>query len=141
MTIQGVMSDVRFSYQVYDPTAAFLYNGGGSTAGKNQIAAGTVDFASTEAPFEASYYSKAPDLILLPFMAISIVPVFNIPNVQSLTMSRSTLAGIYSGEINYWNDARVAADNPHLVNNSLPAVILFFTGIVYISSCRNMKAT
>jgi phosphate transport system substrate-binding protein len=42
----------------------------------------------------------------------AVVPIFNVPGVNDLRFSGSTLADIYLGKIQSWDDAAIAKDNP-----------------------------
>eukprot|EP00668_Euglena_longa_P011058 GGOE01013415.1.p1 GENE.GGOE01013415.1~~GGOE01013415.1.p1 ORF type:complete len:1173 (+),score=506.35 GGOE01013415.1:214-3519(+) len=80
-----------------------------------------VDFATTSSIPTAEEYEKYPDLQLYPIVAVSIVPIYNLGNVQDLTLSPTTLAQIYRGNITHWDDPRILADNPNSSAWGLPA--------------------
>eukprot|EP00668_Euglena_longa_P011056 GGOE01013413.1.p1 GENE.GGOE01013413.1~~GGOE01013413.1.p1 ORF type:complete len:1173 (+),score=488.91 GGOE01013413.1:214-3519(+) len=80
-----------------------------------------VDFATTSSIPTAEEYEKYPDLQLYPIVAVSIVPIYNLGNVQDLTLSPATLAQIYRGNITHWDDPRILADNPNSTAWGLPA--------------------
>jgi phosphate transport system substrate-binding protein len=42
----------------------------------------------------------------------AVVPVFNVPGINDIKFSPDVLADIYLNKITYWNDARIAKDNP-----------------------------
>jgi len=61
-----------------------------------------------------------PDLKLFPAVAGAVVPIFNIPALNSLVnasstiplvLDRLTVKKIFNGEIRYWNDAQILANN------------------------------
>ena len=84
-----------------------------------------VDF-STSDDIPAYLFQYYPDLQMLPALAGAVVPLYNIPELSGLAtplvLSRATLAGIFMGSIQYWNDSRVLADNPAAVRLRLSGV-------------------
>ncbi|GAN61120.1 phosphate-binding protein PstS [Acetobacter cibinongensis] len=89
------------------------YQSVGSSAGQNQVLAGTVDFGASDAPMDNQKIESA-HLFQFPTVMGGIVPVVNIPGMKAnaLSLSGEVLAGIYAGEITEWNDAKIAALNP-----------------------------
>ncbi len=89
------------------------YQSVGSSAGISQIKAGTVDFAGTDAPLSAEDCEKH-GLDQFHMVSGAVVPVVNIPGTGSLevTLDEATLADIFRGKIERWNDARIVALNP-----------------------------
>jgi phosphate transport system substrate-binding protein len=68
----------------------------------------------TDAALEASPVK----LIHIPTVLGADVPAYNVPGVGELKFSGSTLADIFLGKIQNWNDAALAKDNPGV---NLPA--------------------
>ena len=99
-----------FNQQV-DSSVKINYSGGGSSKGKKDIIAGTVDFAGTDAPLTNSEAAQKK-MIQIPTVAGAVVVVFNVPGVKSLTFDADTLAAIYLGKIEKWNDPAIAQLNP-----------------------------
>jgi phosphate transport system substrate-binding protein len=97
---------------------------GGSGAGVTQFESGTIDWAGSDFPLSATDQPKANarcktgDAINLPMAPGPIAVGYNLPGVNSLNLSASTLAKIFSGKIVKWNDPAIAKDNP---GASLPA--------------------
>lgn len=91
------------------------YPGGGSGKGRTDFAAGLVDFAGSD----AAYSSGAPatgTFVYAPIYAAPIAVVYNLPTVkESIYLSPSTIAKIFSGYITNWNDKAIAADNERVV--------------------------
>ncbi|KAB8123600.1 phosphate ABC transporter substrate-binding protein PstS [Komagataeibacter medellinensis] len=87
----------------------------GSSAGQNQILAGTVDFGASDVPMERQKL-EAAHLFQFPTVMGGIVPVINLPGIAAnkLQLDGPTLAAIYRGEIDQWNNPRIAALNPGL---------------------------
>ena len=89
------------------------YQSVGSSAGQNQILAGTVDFGASDAPMDAAKLETGK-LFQFPTVMGGIVPVVNIPGIKAdaLVLSGEVVAGIYAGDITAWNDPKIAALNP-----------------------------
>ena len=91
------------------------YPGGGSGKGRTDFAAGLVDFAGSDAPYTAG----APvdgTFVYAPIYAAPVAVMYNLPTVkESIYLSPSTIAQIFSGYITNWNDALIAADNERTV--------------------------
>lgn len=123
----NAMSEWAKAYQNKCGTGTNInYQGGGSGKGVQQFQQGTVDFAgsdfalsSTDQP-AADARCKTGPAINLPMVPGPIAVGYNVPGVtQSLNLSASTLAKIFTGKITNWNDPAIAADNPGV---TLPAL-------------------
>eukprot|EP00668_Euglena_longa_P028616 GGOE01035901.1.p1 GENE.GGOE01035901.1~~GGOE01035901.1.p1 ORF type:complete len:1183 (-),score=452.26 GGOE01035901.1:856-4380(-) len=80
-----------------------------------------LDYATSGASIADADYALYPDLQLYPVLATAVVPIYNLGNVQDLTLSPTTLAQIYRGNITHWDDPRILADNPNSSAWGLPA--------------------
>lgn len=87
----------------------------GSGGGVQQIKVGTVDFGASDAPLTSEDLDKE-GLIQFPMVMGGVVPVVNLQNIKpgDLKLSPDTLAGMYLGRINKWNDPAIAKDNPDI---------------------------
>lgn len=100
------------------------YSGVGSSAGRKDFAAGTVDFAVSEIPFQLKPEDgSAPEVPNRGFAYMPIVAggssfMYNLKiggiRVSNLRLSGETITKIFTGTITNWNDAAIAADNPGL---------------------------
>ena len=90
------------------------YNANGSGGGVKGVTDGTVDFGASDMPMTDQELAAAKGKIYhFPTVLGAVVPVYNVPGIgQELKFSGPTLAGIYLGKINKWNDKTIAADNP-----------------------------
>ena len=90
------------------------YQSIGSGGGIRQVTAGTVDFGATDGPMSDQQLAEAKFKTLhVPTVLGAVVPAYNVPGVQAeLKFSPATIAGIFLGKINNWNDKAIAADNP-----------------------------
>ena len=97
-------TDVRLNYQSI-----------GSGGGVKQIKAKTVDFGASDAPMKPADLNKF-GLIQWPMVMGGVVPVVNIAGVASgqLKLSAENMADIFLGNIRYWNDKKIQANNPDL---------------------------
>ncbi len=104
-------------YQVSCPGATIAYASVGSGAGLRSFAAGTGDFAGTDALLSAADQPRADArcrgaAIHLPMLAGPIALAYNIPGVDELRLAPSTVARILTGRVTTWNDPQIARDNP-----------------------------
>ncbi len=95
------------------PELKVNYQAIGSGGGIRQTIAGTVDFGASDAAMKDDEIAKVKNgVILVPTAGGAVSVVYNIPGVNSLKLSRSTLPDIFSGKITKWDDAKIKADNP-----------------------------
>lgn len=91
------------------------YQAIGSGGGIAQIKAGTVDFGATDKPLSADELAQS-SLGQFPSVIGGIVPVYTLEGIApgALMLDGPTLAGIFLGQIQNWNDAAIASLNPGL---------------------------
>ena len=99
-------------YNKLHPDVQINYQSIGSGGGIKQIIEKTVDFGASDAPMTDEELRRAPGLLHLPTVMGAVVVVYNLPGASSLRLSPETLAGIFLGKIQQWNDAAIAKDNP-----------------------------
>ena len=100
-------------YSSAHPGVQVNYQSIGSGGGIRQVTSGLVDFGASDMPMDdASLAASKVKLIHIPTVMGAVVPVFNVPGVNDLRFSGSTLADIYLGKIQSWDDAAIAKDNP-----------------------------
>jgi phosphate transport system substrate-binding protein len=103
------------AYQSKNPGEKVSYQGIGSGGGIRQVQAGAVDFGGSDAAMTDAQIdtgkAKERGILLIPTAGGAVVPVINLPGVKELKLSRAALAGIFSGKVTTWNDAKIAADN------------------------------
>jgi phosphate transport system substrate-binding protein len=95
--------------------AKVQYIASGSSAGVRQMVARAVDFGATDVPLSAEELEKR-DLFQFPTMVGGIVPVVNLPGAAgaNLRLDGPTLAKLFAGRIERWNDREIAALNPNV---------------------------
>lgn len=108
-----VYQNWTYSYSQSHPGVSITYQSLGSGAGLNQIKAGTVDFAGTDNPLTLEQQKEAA-LVQFPMLTGGVVVIVNLPGIKNgqLKLGKKTLSRIYLGEIKYWNDKAIAAENP-----------------------------
>jgi phosphate ABC transporter phosphate-binding protein len=99
------------------------YAATGSSDGRNQFKAGTVDFASSEIPYgqtDNGVVDAPPSrgYAYLPIVAGGTSFMYNLQvggrKITNLRLSGETLTKIFTGRITSWNDPAIKADNPGL---------------------------
>lgn len=88
------------------------YNPTGSGQGKKDFGANLVDFAGTDSLVKDGDGPTAGSFLYVPTVAAPITVSYNLAGVDDLQLSAESLAGIFSGTITTWDDAKIEADNP-----------------------------
>eukprot|EP00667_Euglena_gracilis_P001076 EG_transcript_1076 len=127
------MQDVSFAYRFVEPNVSLQYSGTTTAQGLCRLESWqdrcdpsdtaqprAVDFAMSGTAVANADYLLYPDLQLYPVLATAVVPIYNLGTVRGLTLSTTTLAQIYRGNITYWDDPRIVADNPNFTAWGLP---------------------
>ena len=101
------------------------YTGSGSSAGRQDFIAGSVDFAISEIPFQTKPEDgSSPEKPSTPFAYMPIVAggtsfMYNLniggKRVTNLRLAGDTVTKIFTGVITTWNDPQIVRDNPDLV--------------------------
>ncbi len=118
---QPLYEDWAFAYSQFDPSVVINYAGGGSGQGIKDIKAGTVDFAGSDALLKDSDYAEAPNLQMIPTVAGAVVLAYNVKGItSSITLDADTVAQIFIGKIEKWNDPALARLNPGVTFPDLP---------------------
>jgi phosphate transport system substrate-binding protein len=88
---------------------SFTYAASGSGAGRSGSDKAVGDFWFSDAAHTAS--TKRASVIHAPVVAAPIGILHNLPSRNTLSLSASTIAGIFSGTITRWNDPAIIKDN------------------------------
>ncbi|HSX62774.1 MAG TPA: phosphate ABC transporter substrate-binding protein PstS [Tahibacter sp.] len=101
------------------------YDGVGSGAGIEQLKAGKVDFAATDAPLKDEEL-RAGGFRQFPIVAGGIVPVTNLRGAgrKRLRLDGPLLARIFQGKIVRWNDPALQAVNPTFAMPDAPITVV-----------------
>ena len=101
------------------------YQAIGSGGGIKQIKAKTVDFGASDKPLKLEDLSSA-GLYQFPTVIGGIVPALNVPGIETgqLHLTGVVLAQIFLGDINKWNDPRIAGLNRGVKLPNLPITVV-----------------
>lgn len=114
---KNAMDEWIKAYQGQCSGAQIGYEPTGSGAGIQAFIAGTADFAGSDSALKEDEQPQADakcaggQALHLPMVIGPIAVAYNVEGIDSLQLSPATLAGIFSGKITKWNDAKIAADN------------------------------
>jgi phosphate transport system substrate-binding protein len=102
------------AFQDANGNVTVTYNPVGSGSGKSALQTKTVDFAGTDSLPKAADLSsyQGGALLNFPTVAAPITVSYNLPDVEKLQLSGTTLAKIFSLKIKKWDDPAIAQDNP-----------------------------
>jgi phosphate transport system substrate-binding protein len=96
------------------------YSPDGSGAGREAFVSGAANFAGSDRPLKDSEMgagtfagcATTSNALNLPVYVSPIAVIFNVNGVTDLKLDADTLAGIFSGTITKWDDAKIKALNP-----------------------------
>ncbi len=88
---------------------SFTYAASGSGTGRSNSDKSIGDFWFSDAAHTAA--TKRASIIHAPVVAAPIGILHNLPSRNTLSLSASTIAGIFSGTITRWNDPAIIRDN------------------------------
>ncbi len=102
------------AFAAVDPAVEVRYDPVGSGEGIRRFLAGDVDFGATDRPMSDAEIASAPAGVLhVPATAGMVAIAYNLPGIPGgLKLSRTALAGVFAGEIRYWDDPLIASLNP-----------------------------
>ncbi|MCX8195769.1 MAG: phosphate ABC transporter substrate-binding protein PstS [Acidilobaceae archaeon] len=105
------------------------YSSIGSGAGQARFLEKVVDIGATDPPLTRANLERARQdprgVIQMPVVIGAVVVVYNLPMVEGkLRLDGRVLAMIYKGEIEKWNDPRIAALNPGVKLPDAPIVVV-----------------
>jgi phosphate transport system substrate-binding protein len=96
-----------------NPNVQINYQAVGSGTGITNFTQGIVDFGASDAAMTDEQIGKVKQgVVLIPATAGSIVLAYNLPDVQTLKLSREAYVGIFLGKITKWNDPAISKSNP-----------------------------
>jgi phosphate transport system substrate-binding protein len=99
----------------------------GSGGGIKGLQDQTIDLGASDAPMtdEQIQAAKGGEVFHIPTALGAIVATYNLPNVNTrLKFTGDTIAGIFLGDIQKWNDPKLVADNPDLANVNQDIVVV-----------------
>ena len=99
-------------YRRVAPGVSIEYRPVGSVDGLGQLASGEADFAASELKVAPVGQGGAgADVVEVPWTAGGIAVAYNLPGVGTIDLSGATLAAIFSGRLDRWDDPMIRADN------------------------------
>ena len=107
-------------YQKINPNVKIEYEGGGSGHGQEAFLKGLTDIGRTDPPVKKEMWDKflatGDQPLQFPEIVGAVVISYNVPEAKgkTLRLDGDTLAGIFSGKIKYWDDAKIKALNPDI---------------------------
>ena len=107
-------------FKAVQPNMTVNYNGVGSGAGRNDLAANKVSMAASDSPIpdaEAAHF-KGKSVLYFPVVIGPVTLAYHLTGVPGLNLTAPVIAAIFDGKIKTWDDPAIAADNP---GRSLPA--------------------
>jgi phosphate transport system substrate-binding protein len=114
------------AFEAQQPNTRIVYEAVGSGEGIRRFLAGETDFGGTDRPLDdAEIDAAGGNTVHVPATAGMVVVAYNLPGLKGdLRLSRTALAGVFAGEIRYWDDPLIAAANPglDLPNRSITVV-------------------
>ncbi len=117
------------AFQLEHPLATVEYDPVGSGSGRDGFQAGASDFTGSDRPFTrdelgaGEFLSCVPGspIIELPAYLSPIAIVVNVDGVAELNLDPPTIARIFSGAIEQWDDPQISDQNPGL---DLPSTVI-----------------
>ncbi len=117
---QAAAQDVWIAgFQTANGSATVNYDPAGSGAGRDQFLIGAVAFAGSDAALEPEQTegdvgrcAAGAGAVDLPLYVSPIALAFNIEGVDELRLDAASVARIFSGDIDRWNDPALVALNP-----------------------------
>ncbi|HEY4608968.1 MAG TPA: phosphate ABC transporter substrate-binding protein PstS, partial [Ilumatobacteraceae bacterium] len=111
---KGFYDDAIATLAGVAPSLTVEYGGGGSGKGRSDLQEQVVDFAGTDGVVkdEDKPKFKGGDFVYVPTVIAPITMSYNLPSVDKLQLSPTSIAAIFQLEVKKWNDPIIAADNP-----------------------------
>jgi phosphate transport system substrate-binding protein len=107
-------------FKAVQPSITVNYDGIGSGAGRDNLAANTVNFAGSDSPIPDNELAsfKGKKVLYFPIVIGPITLAYHLTDVPRLNLTAPVIAAIFNGQIKTWDDRAIEADNP---GRKLPA--------------------
>ncbi|MEP6666395.1 MAG: phosphate ABC transporter substrate-binding protein PstS [Nocardioidaceae bacterium] len=120
---EAAMAAWKAGFQGPNPDVTVNYDAVGSGGGREAFLSGGVLFAGSDSYLTDDEITTAKDTcggdpIEVPVYVSPIAVIYNLPGVDDLQLSPSTVAQIFAGKVTSWDDPAITADNP---DASLPS--------------------
>jgi phosphate transport system substrate-binding protein len=107
-------------FQSTNPDVTVEYDPAGSGAGRDMFIAGGASFAGSDRALtkeeldtkEFAACEPGSSIIELPAYLAPIVVAFQLEGIDELKLDPQTIAGIFAGDIERWNDEAISSQNP-----------------------------
>ncbi|QTX03675.1 phosphate ABC transporter substrate-binding protein PstS [Agromyces archimandritae] len=117
---QGAAQDAWIAgFQRQNARVTVNYDPAGSGAGREQFLVGAVGYAGSDSALSAKEQEGelarcrgGAGAVNLPLYLSPIALAYHVPGVDELRLDAAAVAGIFTGDIEYWNDPALAALNP-----------------------------
>lgn len=123
------LSTVAYNYSKAHSNVQINYNAQGSSFGRSQLIAKTVDFAASDAPLSAGEMQQASNSLHIPETIGAIAVAYDLVQGKGtipagLNLTSQVIAKIFQGNITAWNDPQIGLLNPGatLPNQSIKMV-------------------
>lgn len=103
------------TYQNQNPNVSIEYTGKGSGGGQNDFMQGLVGYAASDPPLRENLWNDLENRgepLQFPIIVGAVVVVHNVPQVDDLKLDGQTLADIFIGNIEYWDNSQIKELNP-----------------------------
>ncbi len=127
---QAAMTAWKAGFEGANPDATVQYSPDGSGAGRDAFLAQGVQFAGSDAYLDEEEYEASKEIcgpegaINIPGYVSPIAVAFNVPGVESINLDAATIASIFKGEIENWNDEAIASQNEGTELPDLPITVV-----------------
>lgn len=114
---ESAMEAWRAGFQSQNPDVTVNYDPIGSGGGRESFISGAFPFAGSDAALDEDELTDAEaqcgegGVIEYPAYISPVAVAFNLEGVETLNMSAETIAKIFKGDIEKWDDKAIAADN------------------------------
>jgi phosphate transport system substrate-binding protein len=112
-------------FKSVQPSMTINYGGGGSTKGRTDLAAGTVNYAGSDSPIPSSEQAnfKGKTVLYFPVIIGPITLSYNLSGITNLKLTPAVIAQIFQGKITSWNNSAIKSINPGANLPSTPITI------------------
>lgn len=92
------------------------YQGIGSGGGQRQFIAGVTDFGGSDAPMTDAQINEAGgDVLHIPTVMGAVAISYNLPGAKNIKLEADTLADIFMGKINNWNQVDKSLPDQNII--------------------------
>lgn len=133
---EGASSQDNAIQNIFGPAfsntgATLAYTASGSGDGQKKFIAGQADFAGSDSPLKDDQIEDAKkrcdgnDAWHLPMVIGPVVIAYHLEGVDTLNLSTETIAKIFKGEINKWDDEAIKSENEGVDLPSEPIDVVY----------------